>query len=299
MYNIDIYNKKIDYNNMTYSVDMLRLKTYITYAEFSLIEFSLNTAYKDNIKKFWVSDRKQCFHYNYVLDFESCSFWFGFMHNNESINYNRNDLGYNFTIEFNPNKLRDNSFLLFILNKFSNWFVKSFDLAIDIPVNILDLIIDKSGKRRFLTIANGGDNITYEIGKGNGRLKIYNKKNESSLNMVGHLTRVEVSFECDDFAVSNIKKFTLNDNFFPCLYLNQYIFSFSDYETKDKILMAVLYAVQSGYSLNDLTRTYKKKIQGLLEGGSRIKFDKNTAINIVKDTIYYYFLREESKQIIF
>lgn len=299
MYNLDIYNKKIDFNNMTYSVDMLRLKTYITYTDFSSIEFSLNTVYKEKVKRFWVSERIMQFHYNYVMDFEGVSFWFGFMHNNESANYNRDDLGYNFTIEFNPNKLRDNSFILFILNKFGNWYIKSFDLAIDIPVNILDIIVDKSGKRRFMTISNGGDDVTYEIGKGNGRLKIYNKKNESKLNIVGHLTRVEVSFDCDDFAISNMKRFTIDEKFFPYLYLNQYVFSFSDYETKDKMLMAVLYAVQSGYPINDLTRTYKKKIKDLLEGGSRIKFDKKTAINIMQQTIYHYFVRRESRQVIF
>ena len=106
MYNINIYNKKIDFNNMTYSVDMLRLKTYITYAEFNSIEFCINTVYKDNIKKFWISERIMNFHYNYVMEFDGVSFWFGFMHNNEGVNYNREELKYNFTIDFNPNKLR-------------------------------------------------------------------------------------------------------------------------------------------------------------------------------------------------
>lgn len=299
MYNINIYNKKIDFNNMTYSVDMLRLKTYITYAEFNSIEFCINTVYKDNIKKFWISERIMNFHYNYVMEFDGVSFWFGFMHNNEGVNYNREELKYNFTIEFNPNKLRDNPFLVHILNKFYDWYIRSFDLAIDIPINILDLIIDKSGKRRFLTISNGGDDVTFEVGKGEGRFKIYNKKRESNLNIVGHLTRVEVSLKYDDFPISNIKRFSVNESLFPYLYLNEYVFSFSDYTQKDKMLMAVLYAVQSGYPINDLTRTYKKKIQNMLEAGSQIKFDKLTSIKVLQQTIYYYFMRRESRQVIF
>lgn len=299
MYNIDIYNKKLINNDMTYSVDMLRLKTYITYAEFNEIEFHINSVYKENVKRFWISDRIMQFHYNYVMEFDGTSFWFGFMHNGEGVNYNREELEYNFTIEFNPNKLRDNSFLILILSKFSNWLIRSFDLAIDIPINILDIIIDKSGKRRWLTISNGSDDITHEIGKGEGRYKIYNKKKESNLNIVGYLTRVEVSFKFDDFPISNIKRFSLNEDFFPRLYLNQYLYSFDDYERKDKMLLAVLYAVQSGYPINDLTRTYKKKIQGLIEGGFQLKFDKQTAINVFQKTVYYYFIRRNVKQVIF
>ena len=41
----------------------------------------------------------------------------------------------------------------------------------------------------------------------------------------------------------------------PELYLNQYLYTFADYE--DKTLLAILYAVQYGYNLNDLTKGYK------------------------------------------
>ena len=299
MYNIDIYNKKFEDNNMVYSVDMLRLKTYITYTQFSEIEFMVNISYKENIKQFWVSDKKMCFHYNYVLEFEENSFYFGFMHNNESVNYNREELQYNFTIEFNPNKLRDNSFIMHILARFSNWIIKSFDLAIDIPVNILDLLLDIERKRKMQSYSLGGDNITYRYGTGNGKIKIYNKKIESNLNIVGHLTRVEVSVELDDFPVSKIKLYKLDVDLFPCIYLNQYVFSFSDYTSKNKTIMALLYAVQSGYPLKELTRVYRKQIKEMLEGGSRIKFDHKSATNAIQQTIYYYFVRRGCKQVIF
>lgn len=299
MFNIDIYNKKIDNNNMTYSVDMLRLKTYISYSDFSEIEFMINTSLKDNVKKFWVSDRIMCFHYNYVLEFDGNSFWFGFMHNNENISYNKENLSYNFTIEFNPNKLKDNSFIIHILSKFSNWIIKSFDLAIDIPVNILDLIVDIRNRKNLETYSCGKDNITYRFGSGDRKVKIYNKKIESDLNIVGYLTRVEVSVKLDDFYVSKIKTYKFDEFLFPYIYLNQYIFSFSDYTTKDKTTLALLYAVQSGYPIKELTRTYREKIYAMLEIGSRVKFSSKIASEILKQTIYYYFVRRDSKQIIF
>ena len=49
-----------DLNNITYSIDMLRLKTYISYLQYSELEFYLNAYYKDNIKRFWMSNRPMC-----------------------------------------------------------------------------------------------------------------------------------------------------------------------------------------------------------------------------------------------
>lgn len=298
MYNIDIYYKKLQSDNMFYSIDMIRLKTYITYAQYSEIEFLLNSSYKENIKRFWVSDRIMCFHYQYQMEFGEHRFWFGFLHNNESVNYNREDLSYNFTIEFNPNKLRENPLIMHLLTKFGNWYLRSFDLAIDIPINILDIVFDMSNRRKIKTFSYGGDNITHEIGVGNGRLKIYNKKVESCLNIVGHLTRVEISMEYDDFPIAKIQRYSFDDGYFPYLYLNQYVFSFTDMETIDNTTLGLLYAVQHGYSLKDLSRRYRTKIKAMLECGSRIKFSKLTAEQILKQVIFAYFVRRGSKQVI-
>ena len=173
--------------NMIYSIDKLRLKTYINFQQFKDLEEYINIYFKSNIKKFWLSDKKSSFHYNYNIEIEEGkSFIFQYIHNNENINYNDTEKTYNFTIEFNPNKLKDNFLLLHILDSFSNWFLRSFDLAIDIPINILDLVIDKSGKRKFFMQSYGSDNITYYIGtkEKDGSLRIYNKKKESDLSIV-------------------------------------------------------------------------------------------------------------------
>lgn len=90
--------------------------------------------------------------------------------------------------------------------------------------------------------------------------------------------------------------FKFEKSFFPILYLNQYIFSFSDFN-RDKTTMALLYAVQSGYPIKDLSRSYKSKIEKLLEGGSSIKFDSKSVEGIFKQVIYSYFVRRGSNQL--
>ena len=53
-----------------------------------------------------------------------------------------------FTIEFNPNKFKDDKLLMYILNLSGKWYILKYDLAIDLHVNILDIIFDKSRKEK-------------------------------------------------------------------------------------------------------------------------------------------------------
>lgn len=290
----DLYFTKIDNNNMTYSIDKIRLKTYLTYIQFTEIEFRFQTIWNKYLVKRFSSSKISQFRYQYnIEDEKGNTFWFGFMHNTEKP-IDNDMVTYNFTIEFNPNKIRDFKILLYFLNMTGNWYLRAFDLAIDIPINILDIIVNSTGRKEMKTFAYGGDNITYSYGKGDGRVKIYNKKRESDLSIVGDLTRVEVSREFDDFPISKIITFKFGD-FFPKLYLNQYVFSFSDYESKDRTLMAILYAVQSGFPMKDLSRAYKKKLEKLLSGGNRILFDEKIATQVFNKLIFNYFMRKESK----
>ncbi len=300
MYNIDIYNTKINNKNMIYSIDNIRLKTYISYQEFKNIESFFNIYYSKNIKRFWLSDKKNSFHYNYNIEIEKGkSFIFQFMHNTESINYNKIEKEYNFTIEFNPNKLRNNNLVFYILNSFSRWYLRSFDIAIDLPINILDILFDRKTKKSYKIFSSGGDNLTYYIGtkEKDGSIKIYNKKVESNLSIVGYLTRIEISRQYDDFDLIQIKNFDFGNKFIPELYINQYAFSFSDVTTKDKTTIALLYAVQSGYPLNELSRDFRKKIKSMLDGGYKIDINKDIINKVLLECIYYYFNTRESKQI--
>lgn len=288
-----MYNMKVENNNIIYSLDMLRLKTYMSFTTFSELEFRLKTVWKDYIKKDYTSSKIINFFYNYVIEIgENTTFWFGFLHNTEK-REERNEF-YNFTIEFNPNKIKDNKILMYILGLSGSWYIKSYDLAMDLKININDLNLDFSGRQEMKIFSRGYDDKTIYLGKGDGRIKVYNKKKESDLNILNDLTRVEVSRCLDDFDIRNIKLFSYDGNF-PTIYLNRYVYSFSDYD--DKTLLAILYAVQSGYPIKDLTKTYKKKIKNLLQGGYKILFDKTSVNQLISSTIFYYFIN--NKRVIF
>lgn len=287
-----MYLESIEDNNMIYSVDMIRLKTYITYSEFSNLEFLINTDYKSKVKKMWLSDRVMCFKYNYVIELEEGkSFYFGFHCNNEKLQFFKNDVKYNLTVEFNPNKIKDAPLLLHILHMSGDWYLRSLDLAVDLKINILDLILSKTGKRTLKSISNGYDDKTYYIGTGDRRIKIYNKKKESNLKNVNELTRVEVSIQFEDFRLIDIKLFKLPEDLFPEIYTNDYIYSLSDY--KDKTTFALLYAVQTGFPIDDLSRRYKEKIQGLLRGGHRVRFSRKTVDEVIRRTVFHYLMPNE------
>lgn len=285
-----MYLESVVDNNITYSVDMLRLKTYITYEKFSHLEFFLKTCFSDKIKKMWFSDRIMCFKYNYNIEVEEGkSFYFGFHCNNEKLKFDKPEVAYNFTLEFNPNKLGDNDIILYILKMSGTWFLRRLDLSCDLKINILDLIFDLSGKHVNHTILKGYDDKTVYLGKGDSSVKIYNKKKESNLKIDYDLTRVEMTLSFDDFLINNAKLFYLNEDIFPTIYLNNYLYSFSDY--KDRTLLAVLYAVQSGFPINDLSVVYKRKIKALLNAGHKIKFNKKSASEVVRRIFFHYFMQ--------
>lgn len=297
----EFYNCHLIDNNITYSIDMLRLKTYISFETYSKIEFFIEAYFKDKIKKFWISDKKACFHYNYNIEIEEGkSFYFGFHHNSESLNnseyskFENNhfvDL-YNFTIEFNPNKLKKDNLLMYLLSLSGEWYIKSYDLALDLKVNILDLIYDISGKAVEKVFSSGYDDKTVYLGSGVNRIKIYNKKKESKLNILGDITRIEISREMNDYDIRRLS--TLYDcGFFPDIYLNQYVYSLSDYENKNKTLMAIVFAVQNGYPIRNLTRDYRNKLKDLLEAGYKIFFSKQISTQVLRQTILSYFLNND------
>lgn len=286
------YISKNSYNNLTYSIDMLRLKTYISFDVFSNLEFYLKTYFNDKIEKFWLSDRIMQFKYNYKIEVEEGrGFYLAFHHNNEKENKFVEEGLHNLTVEFNPNKIKDNKILQHILNLSGDWCIKNFDLAVDLKCNILDIIFDKGRKKCLHTFSNGGDDITYNIGKGDFRLKIYNKKRESKLNIQGDLTRIEISRELDDFPISAVKMLNWGVDNFPELYINNYMYSFNDY--KDKTMLPIIYAVQNGFPINDLSRRYKEKLKKLFEGGQKIRFTDKDATEVLRKTIFTYFMQNK------
>ena len=121
------------------------------------------------------------------------------------------------------------------------------------------------------------------MGRTNNRIKIYNKRIESGLDY--DLTRVEITSKID----LNIKDilFYAYDVKLPDLYLNNYLYSFKDYE--DRTLLAILYAVQSGFNLNDLSRRYKDKVKSLLEGNYKINLENKYCTQVFQQCIKSIF----------
>jgi hypothetical protein len=260
----------------------------MTFSQFSEIEFRFDTAYRDYVKKKYNSFAITDFKENYNIEIEEgVSFWFGFFHNSEKNNLSE-FATYNFTIEFNPNKLKDNKIVKYILSCSKKWLLRSLDMAIDIPISILDLTgFDKGRYKDIRIFSKGYDDKTIYIGRSDNRTKIYNKKIESNLDIFGNLTRVEVSskFDFPITRVTDLYSFVY-DIALPQVYTNEYMYSFKDYE--DKTLLAVLYAVQSGFNLSDLTRRYKEKVENLLNGGNLLPFDKKICTKVVFDVLEYY-----------
>lgn len=82
------------------------------------------------------------------------------------------------------------------------------------------------------------------FGRSNNRVKIYNKKKESNLDIRSELTRIEVTSK-QDYKYNPLNYFSPNICF-PELYTSDYMYTFKDYE--DKTLLAILYAVQNRFS---------------------------------------------------
>lgn len=102
------------------------------------------------------------------------------------------------------------------------------------------------------------------------------------------MTRVEVSCEFEDYPIENIALLEFPD-IFPVLYTNDHMYSFEDYN--DRTLLAIAYAVQNGFPINDLSRHYRKKIKDMFLGGNKIKFSKKNATSVLRKVLFHYFMK--------
>ena len=131
--------------------------------------------------------------------------------------------------------------------------------------------------------SKGGEDRTYYIGRTNNRIKIYNKKIESGLDY--DLTRLEITSKLD-YEINMIDFYNYSVKL-PELFLNNYLYSFKDYE--DKTLLAILYAVQNGFNVSDLSRRYKDKVKSLLEGNYKIDIQNKYCTQTIKKCLKYVF----------
>ena len=267
-----------------YSIDMVRLKTRIHNSimnDFVVKNLDLepNVKYWNDFKfagyrhNWWIEQdplRKEFEDENGDMKLSTIgqpySYWVGYHHNSEK----PTDV-HNLVIEFNPNKCLPHGLLDLILSTFFNTLsteIVSVDVAMDFPININRLIIDKYRKRTYKLFDNGGDDKTHYLGKGDGRIKIYNKAKESGLD--GDLTRYEISKEIRLPIASVIDEgYEFEGELVPVSWLEG-----KSIEVEDKTLSALIWAVVEGYPVSELSRVYKDKIRKLMREYTELEFDK-------------------------
>jgi len=274
----------VDDNFNSYCVDMLRLKCEISINDFrKKIENRLNF-YGEKITR-WTSSQIGQFYYNYQFKCDDYSFWFGFISNKNANGLQNLDKPRNLTIEFNPNKCKDDALILSILKSSTQWTIKSIDFALDIRENILNLIgFDKQKKSFLTTIDNGLDDKTYYMGVRNNRVKIYNKRIESNLDY--DLTRIEITKYLD---INSCDIYNFDFGYFPELFLRDFQLNVTDMQL-DSMFATVLFAVEHGFPLHDLSRKYREKVKNYLQQKKPIKIDFSCFTTTLKNYLCYYSL---------
>jgi hypothetical protein len=296
-----------DKNFYNYSVDMIRISCKMS-SDFFTKKIDSRLIGLSNISR-WSTTKLNLFKNNISVNSgDGQAFWIGFISNSElycgSGGVGNPKHKYNFTLEFNPNKIHDNILLdrlikyIFSLSYDSfvscplEWSIISCDFAFDINENILNIGgFDKGHKKCIKTFDNGGEDKTYYIGKDNNRLKIYNKKLESGLDF--DCTRIELSHSLDKKHVKTILRdrglFDLKlDKCFPKLHLKEYQFTFED-KAVDSTLRAVLFAVNCGYPVNELSRRYKDKVAEFMNKKSPIEIEASKFNQSLILVLSYYF----------
>ena len=261
---------------------MVRLKVDVPVKAFEvLIKNQFN--YEPGVKYKMMSSISSYRHNFYIEDYDvfgcKCSFWLGAEHNSRKRN---SDV--DVVIEYNPNKCIESPILNYLLdnifknNKYVE--VKSFDLAIDIPCNILDLNIGQSGNMSRRVFDNGSDDKTYYFrkGKSNGAIKIYNKKRESKLSY--ELTRYEITLNPNMY-ICDMSAYTVpQELFLPVNCLSSYQMN-SDIKGIDKVLL--LACMEHNEYLRELDRRKRKKIEQLLAENCSIDFNFEYIYSLVTD----------------
>jgi hypothetical protein len=281
-----------------YSVDMIRLKVEkIPKKLFS----SFSKKYQDdpNVEGWQTLNFKD---YRYQMRFTDqqltgkidSSFWLGYLHNakTDSHKFDYGDL----VIEFNPNKCSANTYLGKVIDIFfsytKNIYIQSCDIAIDFHnLKIEDISFSKAGRKRVLDYYENGSQTHY-IGKGDGRVKIYDKAKEQKIEDKDW-TRYEVSFTVKKSLLEVLKDDSKLDEIFaknyPAVWTNQIDLSDIKLTGTDE---GLLFAVMNGFPIEKLSRDKRKKISEIIEA----KKEKTLAIepSKLKETLFT-FLQSEFK----
>lgn len=210
-----------------------------------------------------------------------CSFWIGSAHNSR-----KSSDHVDFVIEYNPNKCVGSVLLDYVIDHIfkdnRHVEVKSLDIAIDIPVNILDISYSVKGNMNRRIFDNGSDDKTYYFrkGKSNGAIKIYNKKRESNLDY--ELTRYEITLT-PNISIDKMFSYTVpRELFIPVMCTDNFQFPVNLNGT-DKVLL--LACMEHPEYLKNLGRDKRKKIEQLLAENCSIEFDYINIDKVIQDFI--------------
>lgn len=217
---------------------------------------------------------------------QAYSYWIGFHHNSE-----KPTEVHNLVIEYNPNKCLPHGLLDLVLLTFFNSpsvEVVSLDIAMDFPININRLIIDKYRKHTYKLFDNGGDDKTHYLGKGDGRIKIYNKANE--LGIDGDLTRYEITKDIR-LPISLIidDRYEFKGELMPLGYIEG-----ESMNMDNKTLYSQYWAVVNGYPIDELSRRYRERVRNLILSHASIDFDRKKISQTIRtwfkgySSIYIY-----------
>lgn len=251
-----------------YSVDMVRLLVKLRPGEFQTI-FDYQS--KMPGMSFYMSNRAKDYHYNITVKTKEYGYWMGYKHNSNLDNCD-------FVLEYNPNKVRNDLLIDFILNNYFNKVtcydirysprVCSVDIAVDIPINILNCLVFKQTKGRYMFYSGNtgrSDDYTIYIGKGYGRVKVYNKGLESGLSY--DLTRYEVSLKLDK-PLQNIRMVKVDVEKSPILKIIDMKLGI-DAETR-----ATLNGfLQEPYLINQLSQYKRRKYRDMIDNCIDFKLD--------------------------
>lgn len=283
---------------MIYSVDMVKLRVYVSENKLTcdtglglmtdMENFVCNLiGYSDYVNmdrkyyeyKAWQDNRINRYKYNVSFELaDGNGFYVGFVQNAEK------DGKKSLVIRFNPNKIdyyEEIPFMEHPLRKIITKHYRSqkiielmeFDLAIDIQCRIENLIVKKPDRIRTYNHAVYKGVETYYFGeRGTEQIKVYDKAQELGLGKEFPLTRIEYTIKQPKRLVNG---YNLHYDYkiIDIYATGQNIGKQLTFEEKvDKTANALYYAVLHGYNVNELTRTYKRKVSSMLEN-SRVQID--------------------------
>lgn len=245
----------------TYSIDMIKLKVRVPIEDFQPFMQSL----MNNPQiEYWEKKQINSYRHNWTysvdvhsdIDRTKYSYYLAYRHNTE-----KPGIKYNLVLQYNPNKCEGDSLLAMIIDRFflhGKPEIVSADVAIDFPISIKHIVIDKGGKKVYKYFESPNNGVTHYFGVGGvGQVRIYNKTAEAGLNY--NLTRYEVQVGIDLLSTKiNLLEVKME---LPTVHILSTQISLEI--LKNETLNAILFAVSHGYPLNSLSRAYREKIKSL------------------------------------